>query len=84
VNTPRSRRAPVAGSGPRGCDHHGALRPFPLAARAYLRRKDAFGRALRLNRSVTWLRSGDLTKRLVIPALYNLSRTHQQERNDVH
>ena len=26
-------------------------------------------------RSVTRLRSGDLTKRLVIPALYNLSRT---------
>ena len=37
-----------------------------------------------LIRSVTRLRSGDLTKRLVIPALYNLSRTHQQERNDVH
>ena len=37
-----------------------------------------------LIRSVTRLRSGDLTKRLVMPALYNLSRTHQQERNDVH
>jgi hypothetical protein len=33
-----------------------------------------------LIRSVTWLRSGDLTRL----ALYNLSRTHQQERNDVH
>jgi glucose-6-phosphate 1-dehydrogenase len=28
--------------------------------------------------------TGDLTKRLMIPALYNLSRTQQQKRNDVH
>ena len=38
------------GIGPGGCDHLGALRPFPLAAGAYLRRKDALGHALRLRR----------------------------------
>ena len=114
----------------------GALRPFPLAAGAYLRRKDALGHALRLRRPrrgsrahrprtkakrfaaslgsaasrrvvpcddrptrmpqtaqvvqspprrqakpadpcamVIFGATGDLTKRLVIPALYNLSRT---------
>jgi hypothetical protein len=61
-----------------------------LYARFRSRQEHTFGEkmlsAVRfgLIRSVTWLRSGDLTKRLVIPALYNLSRTHQQERNDVH
>ena len=61
-----------------------------LDARFRSRQEHTFGEkmlsAVRfgLIRSVTWLRSGDLTKRLVIPALYNLSRTHQQERNDVH
>ena len=61
-----------------------------LYARFRSRQEHTFGEkmlsAVRfgLIRSVTRLRSGDLTKRLVIPALYNLSRTHQQERNDVH
>jgi hypothetical protein len=61
-----------------------------LYARFRSRQEHSFGEkmlsAVRfgLIRSVTRLRSGDLTKRLVIPALYNLSRTHQQERNDVH
>jgi hypothetical protein len=61
-----------------------------LDARFRSRQEHTFGEkmlsAVRfgLIRSVTRLRSGDLTKRLVIPALYNLSRTHQQERNDVH
>lgn len=60
-----------------------------LYARFRSRQEHTFGEkmlsAVRfgLIRSVTRLRSGDLTKRLVIPALYNLSRTHQQERNDV-
>jgi hypothetical protein len=61
-----------------------------LYARFRSRQEHSFGEkmlsAVRLGliRSVTRLRSGDLTKRLVIPALYNLSRTLQQERNDVH
>jgi hypothetical protein len=61
-----------------------------LYARFRSRQEHTFGEkmlsAVRfgLIRSVTRLRSGDLTKRLVISALYNLSRTHQQERNDVH
>jgi hypothetical protein len=61
-----------------------------LYARFRSRQEHTFGEkmlsAVRfgLIRSVTRLRSGDLTKRLVIPALYNLSRTLQQERNDVH
>ena len=61
-----------------------------LYARFRSRQEHTFGEkmlsAVRfgLIRSVTRLRSRDLTQRLVIPALYNLSRTHQQERNDVH
>jgi hypothetical protein len=61
-----------------------------LYARFRSRQEHSFGEKMLsaerfgLIRSVTRLRSGDLTKRLVIPALYNLSRTHQQERNDVH
>jgi hypothetical protein len=52
-----------------------------LYARFRSRQEHTFGEkmlsAVRfgLIRSVTRLRSGDLTKRLVIPALYNLPRT---------
>ena len=48
---PLDGRGRDRGSGSGGCDHRGAVRPLPLAAGAYLRRKDALGHALRLRRA---------------------------------
>ena len=48
---PLDGRGRDRGSGSGGCDHHGAVRAFPLAAGAHLRRKDALRYALRLWRA---------------------------------
>src|SRR6185437_9570858 len=48
---PLDRRGRDRGSGPGRCALVGAVRPFPLAAGAHLRRKDALGDALRFRRT---------------------------------
>ena len=54
---PLDRRGRDRGIGPSGCDHVGALRPFPLTAGTYFRRKGALGHALRFR----WSHRGSRT-----------------------